>query len=379
MGHLWLKATAVAFGFVLLGTSPLKVSAEENNSVETALGGLSYYLNEYYKDNSQETDSLTDLLSIEEVAVPKNIGIANVNDKLNIRKGPGTDTEIVGYLPAKAACFISDISNGWAKITSGNVNGYVSTDYLWYDTQGVEKAKEYGVLTATVNAGRVNLRSEPSTTDQSNILTSVYRDDVFKVLDETILTKDEEADIWIKVTYMETEGYLAKQFMELSYQWNEAIQVEEPKTTSPSTQVSNQANSSKPTYSGANNTELRNTIVATAKQYLGLRYVYGGNSLTSGTDCSGFCLAIYRACGVDTSNIPRSSASMASSSSGRSVSRSELRPGDLLFYGNNNKTVNHVAIYMGNNKIIHESSNSGGVIISDMDYRPYIKAKNFID
>ncbi len=70
---------------------------------------------------------------------------------------------------------------------------------------------------------------------------------------------------------------------------------------------------------------------------------------------------------------------MASSSSGRSVSRSELRPGDLLFYGNNNKTVNHVAIYMGNNKIIHESSNSGGVIISDMDYRPYIKAKNFID
>ena len=200
------------------------------------------YLDEYYKDNSQETDSLTDLLSIEEVAVPENIGIANVNDKLNIRKGPGTNTEIVGYLPAKAACFISDISDGWAKITSGNVNGYVSTDYLWYDTQGVEKAKEYGVLTATVNAGRVNLRSEPSTTDQSNILTSVYRDDVFKVLDETILTRDEEADIWIKVTYMETEGYLAKQFMELSYQWNEAIQVEEPKTTSSTTQVSSQPN-----------------------------------------------------------------------------------------------------------------------------------------
>lgn len=385
MGRLWLKAAMTA-GIAILGMSPLKVSAADEKSTETALGGLSYYLEEYYKNRTEESeDSVVSLLALEEVKIPENIGVAKVNDKLNIRKGPGTNTEIVGYLPAHATCLISDISNGWAKITSGNVNGYVSTEYLWYGAEGVQKAKEYGTLTATVNAGMVNLRSEPSTADPSNILTGVYRGDVFKVLNETILTRDSEADLWVKVTYMEKEGYLAKQFMDLSYQWDEAIQVEAPKPQE--TQKSVSSGSDKQTesdfyVSSGNNgdtTELRNTIIATAKQYLGLKYVYGGNSLTKGTDCSGFILAIYRACGASTTGIPRSSASMATASSGKSVSRSQLQPGDLLFYGNDNKTVNHVAIYMGNNKIIHQSAHSGCVIISDMDYRPYIKAKNFID
>ena len=115
-------------------------------------------------------------------------------------------------------------------------------------------------------------------------------------------------------------------------------------------------------------------VVEYAKKYLGLRYVSGGNSLSKGTDCSGFTKLIYKEFGVTLSRAVRGQVG-----NGSYVSKSNLRPGDLVFYGNKSNTVSHVGIYMGNGKVIHESNPRDGVKISSVNMMRYITARRVIN
>lgn len=114
-------------------------------------------------------------------------------------------------------------------------------------------------------------------------------------------------------------------------------------------------------------------IVAYAKQFLGGKYVYGGNDLATGVDCSGFAQQIMQHFGI---SIARSSRAQYASN-GYAVSQAEIQPGDLVFYGNN--SVNHVAIYAGNGQIIHANTESTGIIMSNLYYgKPIIGIKRVI-
>ena len=117
----------------------------------------------------------------------------------------------------------------------------------------------------------------------------------------------------------------------------------------------------------------RTAIVAYAKQFLGNPYVYGGTSLTNGADCSGFTMRIFEHFGVSTGRTSRDQAS-----NGKQISLSEIQPGDLLFYASG-KTINHVALYIGNGKIIHASTSKTGIIISNAYYRTPAKAVTFLN
>lgn len=88
-------------------------------------------------------------------------------------------------------------------------------------------------------------------------------------------------------------------------------------------------------------------VVAYAKKFIGTPYVSGGNSLTKGVDCSGFTQQVYKNFGVSLQRTSRSQYA----SNGYAVSKSNLKPGDLVFYGYS--SVSHVAIYVGNGQIIH--------------------------
>ncbi|HHX62958.1 MAG TPA: C40 family peptidase [Epulopiscium sp.] len=117
-------------------------------------------------------------------------------------------------------------------------------------------------------------------------------------------------------------------------------------------------------------------VINFALKYVGNPYRYGGNSLTNGTDCSGFTSQVYKNFGV---NIERTSGGQYSGS-GTSIQKSELQPGDLVFYGYDGK-VNHVAIYMGDNKIVHAGTAKTGIHVSPLQQRgmaPYIGAKRVI-
>lgn len=110
-------------------------------------------------------------------------------------------------------------------------------------------------------------------------------------------------------------------------------------------------------------------IVEFALQYVGNRYVYGGTSLTNGTDCSGFVMRVYEAFGYD---LPRSS--YYQRSAGRAVSAEEIQPGDIVCYSG------HVAIYMGDGKIVHASNAKDGIKISnDYTYRKVLSIRRILE
>ncbi|HIT64712.1 MAG TPA: C40 family peptidase [Candidatus Ventrimonas merdavium] len=117
----------------------------------------------------------------------------------------------------------------------------------------------------------------------------------------------------------------------------------------------------------------RTAIVAYAKQFLGNPYVYGGTSLTDGADCSGFVQAIFQNFGITTGRSSRDQADRV-----REIPMSEIQPGDLLFYASGDY-INHVAIYIGDGKVIHASNPTTGITISPSNYRTPCKAGTFLD
>jgi cell wall-associated NlpC family hydrolase len=104
-------------------------------------------------------------------------------------------------------------------------------------------------------------------------------------------------------------------------------------------------------------------VLATGDQYLGERYVYGGAKPGVGFDCSGFVQYVFARHGV---SLPRTSRQQATA--GRPLPRAltALKPGDLMLFSSNGRGVNHVAIYAGDNRIIHSSAGAGGVIYDDL-------------
>lgn len=122
------------------------------------------------------------------------------------------------------------------------------------------------------------------------------------------------------------------------------------------------------TYSTTAATGMRNEMIAYAKQFIGNKYVYGGTSLTNGIDCSGFTMRIYEHFDI---SIPRTAQEQYNAS--ERITKKDLLPGDLIFYGSSTSNITHVTMYMGNNQVIHASNSApypqGGIKTSDFGYR----------
>ncbi len=108
-------------------------------------------------------------------------------------------------------------------------------------------------------------------------------------------------------------------------------------------------------------------VVSYALQFVGNRYVYGGSSLTKGTDCSGFTMSVYKQFGYDLFHNAYQQLKDT-----KSVKMKKIQPGDLIFYGSSKKSCSHVALYIGNGKVVHASTANTGIIISNYNYRKYI-------
>jgi cell wall-associated NlpC family hydrolase len=119
--------------------------------------------------------------------------------------------------------------------------------------------------------------------------------------------------------------------------------------------------------------DTRASLVKYAKQFVGNPYKWGGTSLTKGADCSGFTLSVYAKYGV---SLPHSSS--AQPSYGKKVKLSNIQPGDLLFYGSG-KSISHVAIYIGNGKIVHAANAKSGIKISSAYYSSPVCAVSYLD
>ena len=141
---------------------------------------------------------------------------------------------------------------------------------------------------------------------------------------------------------------------------------------SDSTDTSSDDGSSDTGASDSSYSSVRDSVVSYALQFVGNPYVYGGTSLTNGTDCSGFTMSVLANFGV---SIPRVAASQAGA--GTAVDVSAVQPGDLLFYSDGSG-ISHVAMYIGGGQVVHASSSTTGIIVSNMNYRTPVCARSFL-
>lgn len=336
------------------------------------------------KDSSDDTEVLSNISEEEkkeqeekEKRIKLNLkydklGIANVDTYLNVRKRGSESAQIIGKMTKNTGCNIVSVKKGWAKIESGKVKGYVKAEYLLQGEEAEKKALKVATLKAIVNTETLNVRYLPSV--DSPIYDQISQDEYYTVAKEhltkeymqeymskhcskkTVNSVDKESmyadlDNWAMLSIDNEKVFISKDFVDLQYKLNRAVTIhEESKKKSSSSSSSNRAAG----------------IVSYAMQFLGNPYVWGGTSLTNGTDCSGFTMGIYSHFGY---YLPRTSAAQAAAT--RSVSSSEVQVGDLFFYGSG--SVSHVALYIGGGQIIHASNARDGIKISSAYYRQPLK------
>ena len=293
-----------------------------------------------------------------------NLVIAQVNDYVNVRDIPSEDGEIVGKLYDKSVGNFIEEQNGWYKIESGNCVGYVKGEYCVTGDAAVELAKEVGTRIATVTTTTLKVREAPGM--DAPVLGLIPIDDQLVV--------SEEVDGWVKVDIEEGNGYVSEEFVTLSTEFVRAeSKAEEEARLEKERQEREAAQEAANKAARANATDAPdNAPVVTASgsgtgtevanyglQFVGNPYVYGGTSLTNGTDCSGFVMSVYANFGV---SLPHSSA--ADRNVGYDVGGLDnAQPGDLVRYSG------HVALYIGNGQIVHASTSKTGIIVSNANYR----------
>lgn len=361
------------------------------------------------------------------------IAVAQVNHYVNVRQEPDTESEILGKLYDKSAATVLETTeDGWYRITSGNVNGYVKAEYVVVGDE--ELARSVGTRLATVTTTTLFVRTEPTT--EAKVLTMLPDGD-------DVVVTDESTEGWAKVSTADGDGYVALDYVTLSTEYihaeskaeeearlareeaerqaaaraaeearkareaeaaraaaeqeaaRKAAEKQEAKKSgagssaaaggsstgsgsgssagsSSGSSAGSSSGGSAGSGSGSSAGQSAQTassngqaVVDYARQFLGNPYVYGGNSLTNGTDCSGFVKGVYAAFGI---NLPRTSAEQRSV--GYAVSLSEIKPGDIVCYSG------HVGIYAGNNTLIHASNEKTGITLtSPVTYRSVLAVR----
>lgn len=274
-----------------------------------------------------------------------NIGIADVESgNLNVRETPNTSGKLVGKMPRGSACEVLDTADGWAHIISGEVEGYVSLDYLSTGADAKMKAKNLVTTVVIINVDALKVRDEASL--EGAVLTQVPLNEELDYV--------ADAGEWVEVSIDGENAFVFAEYVTVEEKLSTAITMSE-------------------LLYGQGVSDLRVDIAEYAKQFVGNPYVWGGTSLTKGADCSGFVLAVYKKFGISISHSSR-----AQANEGTKITASQLQPGDLVFYANSTGTINHVSMYIGGGRVIHASSPKTGIKISKYNYRTPVKYVSII-
>lgn len=302
-----------------------------------------------------------------------NLVIFKKSGYMNVRSTPENkgDDNVIGKLTSKAAGDIIETLDGWYKIKSGTVTGYIAADPVLIATG--QEAKDLAMQNATqmaiITTDVLNVRVEPNT--DSKIWTQIVKDERYPVVDQQ--------DGWVQIDLgsVDTEdgsqdgdekAYISTRDnnVEVRYALNEAIKFTPAKDSSSGASSDGSGSSTKQSR--------RSQLVNYALQFVGNRYVWGGTSLTNGVDCSGFTMRVMEKFGV---SLPHYSGSQAQM--GKKVTSATMKPGDLIFYAGSNGKVNHVAIYIGNGRIVHAASRRSGIKTSTWNYRTPVAIRSMLD
>ena len=231
---------------------------------------------------------------------------------LNMRTGAGTSYGVITVIPNGAKVEVLESANGWDKVVYNGNTGWASSTYLSADSQTPPAA----VTLYKSTKYNLNMRTGPGT-GYARVLTIPAGAQV-QVL--------ETSGGWDKVVYNGSTGWSSNEFL---------VEVSQ-------------------SISGAD-------VVNFAKTLLGVPYTWGGDSPSEGFDCSGFTKYVYAKFGI---TLPRVSGDQANY--GTAVPLAEMKPGDLIYFGNS--SVSHIGIYIGNNQMIHSPSAGKIVEIRDLTW-----------
>ena len=362
-------------------------TTEEDFKTSAGFSATELYSAEVTEELTEETETETEAeATTEEAQDFSGLVIARVSNYVNVRSLPSEDGEIVGKLYDKSVGEFIEEKDGWYKISSGNCTGYVKGEYCVVGEEAETLAKEVGTTYAIVNTTTLKVREEAST--ESSVLGLVPIDEELIVV--------EELDGWVKIAIEEGDGYVSREYVNLrtdfvhaeSKEEEEARLAKEAKAREEARAAATAkeaARAEKETESQAQKSEANQAVIAAAQntaassegsemgkavidyatQFVGNPYVYGGSSLTNGTDCSGFVMSVYDNFGV---SLPHSSSALRSQ--GSDVGGLEnAQPGDIVCYSG------HVGLYVGNGQIVHASTSKTGIIVSNATYRQVLSVR----
>ena len=369
------ESTEAAEGSTEETTEEVSETAEKEETTEEST-------EETEESTEEESDGLDedDVFFTEEVKSDfADKGIAQVEDFVNVRKEASTESDVVGKLYKNNACDVLGIvgDGSWLRIKSGDVEGYVSSDYVSVGDEDVIKSAARRL--ATVNTETLYVRALPS--QDSEIIGMVPNGEVLTVSDESHLYDWG----WVGVNIEAGPGYVSAGYVDLSteYSYGETKEAEEArlrkeeeerqaaaaaaaaaeaaKSSSGKSSSSSSGGSSGVTAPGSST---GSSVANYALQFVGNPYVYGGSSLTNGTDCSGFVMSVYGAFGV---GLPHSSSALRGC--GYAVDPGSMSPGDIVCYSG------HVGICIGNGQIVHASNAATGIKVSTAYYRDILAVR----
>lgn len=253
-------------------------------------------------------------------------GTVKCSSSVNLRSEANTSSSILAELKNGTAVTVVSTANGWCKVTCSGKTGYIKQDYVSTTGSASNNTPASTGSAAVVKcSSTVNFRSSASTS--STILGELKNGTAVTVLSTS--------NGWSKVSYAGKTGYISADYL-VTASSGTAIT---PSNTAASVSISAK----------------RQSVLNYAAQFLGVPYVYGG-STPSGFDCSGFTSYVFK---NTVGSIPR--VAQAQYDATTRVSRDDLLPGDLVFFGSSTSSISHVGIYVGNNQFIHAPS-TGDVV-----------------
>lgn len=253
-------------------------------------------------------------------------GTVKCSSSVNLRSEANTSSSILAELKNGTAVTVVSTANGWCKVTYSGKTGYIKQDYV--STTGSASnntSASTGTAAVVKCSSTVNFRSAASTS--STILGELKNGTAVTVLSTS--------NGWSKVSYAGKTGYISADYL---------VTASSGTAISPSNTAASVSISAK-----------RQSVLNYAAQFLGVPYVYGG-STPSGFDCSGFTSYVFK---NTVGSIPRVAQAQYDATS--RVSRDDLLPGDLVFFGSSTSSISHVGIYVGSNQFIHAPS-TGDVV-----------------